>query len=189
MRSHLVALLLASTVACGSSPEPTLYALTATRGAVRTAPPKVIKVRSPSLAGYLDRSEIVRHVEGHRIALARNDDWGEPLGEMIGRVLALDLGERLPGSTVFADGGPVDATPDAVVSLDVLRFDAGADGEVVLVTDVSVQPGAERSRTAVRELRLHQRPAGSSPAEIVSTMSDLVAQLSDVIAALVGETA
>jgi uncharacterized lipoprotein YmbA len=169
---------------CGSTPEPTYYALAPTSGAAHAAAPHVIKVLTPAIAGYLDRSEIVRRVQGYRLSLTHGDSWAEPLASMIGRVVALDLSERFPNSIVFTDDGTADADPDALVSLDVLRFDEGSDGTLVLVTDVCVQRGGDRNSTAVRTLRFAQKPRSGATGDIVSAMSELVGLLSDAVAGL-----
>lgn len=117
---------------------------------------------TPALAGYLDRSEIVRRVQGYRLSLTQGDSWAEPLGSMIGRTV-----------------------PDALVSLDVLRFDEGADGKLVLIADVCIQRGSDRTATAVRAVVLSVQPKSGATGDIVSAMSDLIGQLSDAVAGLV----
>jgi uncharacterized lipoprotein YmbA len=182
VKRAIVAALLA-VAGCGSTPEPTYYALAPARGSARASAPHVIKVLTPALAGYLDRSEIVRRVQGYRLSLTHGDSWAEPLAAMIGRVVALDLSERLPNFTVFTDG-TADANPDALVSVDVLRFDEGPDGKLVLIADVCIQGGNDRTTTSVRSFVLTQKPKTGATCDIVSAMSDLVGQLSDAVVGL-----
>src|SRR5688572_27394277 len=86
---------------CGcSSPNTTYYALAAVSGTIRQASLGPVEVRRPRVAGYLDRTEILAQWDGQRIQLASNSGWGEPITAMIGRVLAEDLSDRLPGTIV-----------------------------------------------------------------------------------------
>ena len=167
---------------CGSSPEPTFYALAPTRGAENAAPVHVIEMRRPGVPGYLDRSDIVTGVASYRLRVANTERWGEPLGDMIARVLAQDLQQRLPGSVVFTEAGALAASPDALVEVDIQRFDAGQDGAVTLAAQVVVQSGQERALLATRSLRLSARSSGAGTAALAATMSALLGQLADQIA-------
>ena len=81
--------------ACGS-PNPNYYSIVARSGPTVPAGPKVVAVKDIGLASYLDRREIVRSSEGYRLDIMSNDWWGEPLGDMLGRVLVMELSQRLP---------------------------------------------------------------------------------------------
>jgi uncharacterized lipoprotein YmbA len=91
-------------VAC-ASPDPTIYTLEPIPGAVLSAPSQAIELRRPGLAGYLDRSDVILKDEGYRLDLNSQARWAEPIGDMIGRVLSEDLGQRLPSSMVFSPSG------------------------------------------------------------------------------------
>jgi uncharacterized lipoprotein YmbA len=171
--------------ACGSSPDPVYYSLAAnpmTPGAAHASWAHVIKLRRPALAGYLDRTDIVSRVANYRLHVASGDSWSEPLGDMIGRVLAEDLSQRLAGSVVFTEMSPISADPDAVVSVDIQRFDAGSDGTLTLRAEVAVERAKDRVPIAVETIELHGRPASSDTASLVAAMSDLVAQLAARVA-------
>lgn len=191
--------LLALATGCGSSPEPVFYALSPTRGVVQAqapAPPlpqpgapqpgapHAIRIRRPGLAGYLDRPEIVRRVVEFRLGVASNERWGEPLDMMVARVLAEDIQQRVPGASVFTAEGAITADPDATVEVDVQRFDVGETGEVNLVAQVAVERGATHTAAATQAVRLGARPKADTTAALVSTMSDLLGQMADQIAAM-----
>ena len=195
--------LLALATGCGSSPEPIFYALSPTRGVVQvqaqaqaqaqlspppgapqTGAPHAIRIRRPGLAGYLDRPEIVRRVVEFRLGVAANERWGEPLDMMVARVLAEDIQQRVPGASVFTAEGAITADPDATVEVDVQRFDVGETGEVNLVAQVAVERGATHTAAATQAVRLGARPKADTTAALVSTMSDLLGQMADQIAAM-----
>ena len=208
-RAHLSTLagaLLVLATGCGSSPEPIFYALSPTRsviqaqapapaqpspqagarqpGAAQAGAPHAIRIRRPGLAGYLDRPEIVRRVVEFRLGVASNERWGEPLDMMVARVLAEDIQQRVPGASVFTAEGAITADPDATVEVDVQRFDVGETGEVNLVAQVAVERGATHTAAATQAVRLGARPRADTTAALVSTMSDLLGQMADQIAAM-----
>ena len=57
---------------------------------------------------------------------------------MVNRVLVQDLSHRLPDSTVISETGAISGTPDATVSINVLRFDADRSGVEVLDAQISI---------------------------------------------------
>jgi uncharacterized protein len=169
-------------VGCGSSPEPAYYAMAPARGVAEPGWAHLIQLRRTALAGYLDRAEIVSRVSSYRLRVASGDSWSEPLGDMVGRLLGEDLADRLPGSIVFTEASPISADPDAVVSLDIQRFDMGDDGVVTLLAEVTVERPPSRSAVGSRRVELHLRPSGSSTSALVGAMSTLLGQLADDVA-------
>jgi len=167
---------------CGSSPEPIFFTMSPTRGETRTSWARVVEIRKPALAGYLDRSEIVRRVVAFRLRVASGESWSEPLAEMVGRVLGDDLATRLPGSTVFGEAGPISLDPDAVVSLDVQRFDVDEGGSVTLVAQFTIERPPSHSAIRGRRTELQAKLAGADTAALVGAMSNLMGRLADVIA-------
>lgn len=164
-----------------ASPEPAYYTLAPVPGPTRPGGPPTIEVRRPGLAAYLDRTDIVRRGDDYRLAIASGEQWGEPLDNLIGRVLAEDLTDRLPGSTVFSDDAI--SPHEAVVNLDVERFEADAKGTVTLLAQIAVQRGPNQPQTA-RSLRLTAPARSSSTPDMVAAMSQLLGQLADTIATL-----
>jgi uncharacterized lipoprotein YmbA len=179
------ALLLAPLLLAGcASPDPAIYTLRAVPGTAQGGGPVAIKLARPGLAGYLDRPEIVRDSASSQLTLRSGERWGEPLGDMIGRVLALDLSQRLPGSSVFTEAGTISVDPSATVEMDVQRFDLDASGVVVLLAQVAVEQGRQHDPSATRSLRLTAQPAGPSTPELVAAMSQVLGDLADQLAAL-----
>lgn len=167
---------------CSSSPEPAYYTLAASPGAPRAGGPRLVELRQPSIAGYLDRSELVRRDTGYKLDIRPGERWGEPFAAMVGRVLADDLNQRMPGATVFTAQGSLNPDPQATIDLDVLRFDLGSDGTVVLHAQVAVtrHGGAAQTRT----IEVQVKPASGTTADLVAAMSRAAGQLADGVAGM-----
>src|SRR6266850_1835296 len=84
--------------ACSSSPNPNYYSVAVRSGPTFPGGPKIVLLKDIGLASYLDRREIVRSSESYKLDIRANDWWGEPLGGLLGRVLAVELSQRLPNS-------------------------------------------------------------------------------------------
>ena len=170
--------------ACASSPDPTYYTLAPVPGAPQGAQtaPGPVELRRIGLAGYLDRAEIVRADSGYRLRLAHNDLWGEPLGDMIGRVLAQDLTQRLPGIAVISEAGAISAGGDRIVEVDIQRFDADRSGNVVLLAQTSVRRRGVEGSGLTSTVRFDVHPAGAGADALVAAMSAALGQLADSIA-------
>lgn len=166
---------------CGSAPT-TYYALAAVPGRPVWGGPAVVEIRRPGLAGYLDRSDIVKGQANYRLDVASTESWGEPLGDMIGRVLAQDLAQRLPGSSVFTEQGAISANPGARVEIDIDRFDASESTDVTLVAQVAIEAGRSHAALLTRNLRLSAHPGGPGTPFLVAAMSALLGALADQIA-------
>jgi uncharacterized lipoprotein YmbA len=178
MRAACLALLMVC-AGCGSSPNTAYYTLAAVSGTIRPASLGTVEVRRPGVAGYLDRAEILTQWDGHRLQLADNACWGEPIASMIGRVLAQDLTERLHGTIVFSAASDLSMQASSVIELALWKFDLGADGNVHLDALASVR-GAGQSST--RAITLQARPVTTDTGAVVEVMSRLLGQLADAVA-------
>ena len=172
------------TAARCASPDPAIYTLRAVPGVASGGGPSAVKLARPGLAGYLDRPEIVRDSAANRLALRSGERWGEPLGDMIGRVLAEDLSQRMAGSSVFTEAGSISVDAAATIELDIQRFDLDASGTVVLQAQVAVEPGRSHDPVGTRSIRLTLPPTSDSTSDLVGAMSTLLGQLADQIAAM-----
>jgi uncharacterized lipoprotein YmbA len=165
-----------------SSPDPTYYTLQPVPGTAVAVAPGSIEVRRPGLAGYLDRSDIVLKSAGYRLDVNSQLRWGEPLGDMIGRVLAQDLSQRLAGASVFTQSGAITTDAQARVEVDILNFDADAGGAVVLNAELAIERGTSHTPISTRHLSLTEQPAGPGAANLVASMSTLLGRLADQVA-------
>jgi uncharacterized lipoprotein YmbA len=176
----LAPLLLAS---CRSA-DPSLYTLAPARGVPRAGAPALVELRRPGIAGYLDRSEIVRANTPYQLQMQSGQRWGEPFGDMVARVLAEDLNNRLPGTSVFTSTGAITADAGARVELDLQRFDADASGQVQLLAQVAVTRGGNRAAAKAQTIRITVTPASSATADYVAALSRALGEAADQIAAL-----
>jgi uncharacterized lipoprotein YmbA len=172
----------AGLLAACASPDPTFYALQTIPGSSVALARTVVEVRRPGLAGYLDRSDIVLKNAEYRLKVDSQLRWGEPLGDMIGRVVTEDLSQRLSGTTVFSDAGAISADADFRVEVNVERFDEDSGGSVVLAAEIAVERGRTHHPVAARHLTVSALPAGPGAGALVAAMSGLLAQLSDDVA-------
>jgi uncharacterized protein len=139
-----------------------------------------------SLAGYLDRPQIVTRPAADKIDLAEFDQWGEPLRDAIARVLAEDLSRQLPAAkiSVFPWRG-LEAIRYQVV-VDVTRFDGPAGGDTALEARWRILDAASGKEAAAKTTRLAEPAGGPEYSMAVSAMSRALGLLSrDIAQALV----
>ncbi len=165
-----------------ASPDPALYTLDVRPGQTRAGARRVIVVRSVGLPRYLDRPEIVRNSGEARMRVSANDWWGEPLGVMLKRVLARDLAQRLPGSNVLADGGPISVRPDLEVEVEFERFDREPSGLIVLAGHVALAGGTGGG--VLQRLNVVVPANGPATRDQVDAMSDALGQAAEIISRL-----
>jgi uncharacterized protein len=179
MRRSVIALCLL--VGCTRSSDPRLYTLVAEQSRTTYPPSVAIEVRRPSIAGYLDRREIVLGVAHDQLELSRAAHWAEPLDAMIGRVLAADLALRLPNSRVFSDLGSLAAVPEARVDVEIQRFDRGSDG-LVLRALVALRRAPQSASVQLEAIALTQPVSEGDTDAVVRAMNVLLGQLADKLA-------
>ena len=182
-RDVLIAPALMALWGCASA-DPAIYTLRAVSGQPIGGAPATIKLARPGLAGYLDRPEIVRDSSANRLRLNSGERWGEPVGDMFGRVLALDLSQRLPGSSVFTEAGTISVDAAATVEIDIQRFDLDTSGVVVLLAQVAVEQADSHDPSTTRSLRETVTPSGPGTPELVTAMSVALGQMADQIAGI-----
>jgi uncharacterized lipoprotein YmbA len=172
--------------ACGHSPQPRLYTLRARPGGVVSSPSLLVEVRRPSLAGYLDRREIVRSVAAHELILEPRAIWAEPLDGVLGRVLAADLALRLPQSQVFHELSNLSASPALRVEVAIDGFDQREGDSLELRALVLVQRHGDR-RAAPQRVALRGRIEGTSTSALVQAWEELLGRLADELARMLAE--
>ncbi|OFW98308.1 MAG: hypothetical protein A3D94_04765 [Alphaproteobacteria bacterium RIFCSPHIGHO2_12_FULL_66_14] len=169
--------------ACGASPDPVLYTVAVRPGPARPAGPRVVQLRDIGLASYLDRKEIVRSSEDYKLGVMANAWWGEPLGSLLGRVLVVELSQRLPNSKIYSESGAINADPNAVVGVNIQRLDTDKAGTLVLLAQAAVEFNRPK-RSAARNFAITKPLPTPDVAGQVAATSDAVAELADGIAAL-----
>jgi uncharacterized lipoprotein YmbA len=140
-----------------------------------------------SLAGYLDRPQIVTRPAADKIDLSEFDQWGEPLRDGISRVLAEDLSRQLPSAkiSIFPWRGLEAVRYQLIV--DVTRFDGPAAGETALEARWRVLDAASGKEVAAKTSRLAEPTGGPGYTMTVSSMSRALGALSrDIAQTLLG---
>ncbi len=169
--------------ACGASPEPNYYTIVSRTGPTLPRGPKVVLLKDIGLASYLDRREIVRSSESYKLDIRANDWWGEPLAGLIGRVLVVELSQRLPSSTIYAESGAITADHNCIVGVNIQRLDADKAGSLILVAQVAAEFNRPR-RTAARTFTISKPLATPDTPGLVAAISDALGELADGIATL-----
>lgn len=174
----LVSLLLL--VGCGST-QPKYYTLTPWPGVPQGGGPLNVEVQTPVVADYLKRDYIVLNNTDYQLHLAQSAAWAEPLSDAIGRNLALDLSQRLPGSNVYTANSGFATAAKASVAINVSRFAEGASGRAEINAMVSVQR-PDASTADIRSLHFVMSLADKSTGALVASLSQLLGQMADDIA-------
>jgi uncharacterized lipoprotein YmbA len=145
----LLALVLAG---CGGTPPSRYYLMDAgPPPASEQAAGPVIFVDRALVAAYADRSPMVVRRGTTEVVFAEFDAWAEPLAGQITTVLADALGNRFGRANVLPTPGRRDREPDFRVSIEVLRFEIGTDGQALLDARWTLLGGpTERFETAGR---------------------------------------
>jgi uncharacterized lipoprotein YmbA len=180
-RRGFMSLLPPLALAACSSPEPGLYVIAVRPGTAMPSGPPVVQLRDIALPSYLDRREIVRSSEDYKIGLRSNDWWAEPLGAMLGRVLSVELSQRLPSSNVYREGGAINADPNAVVAVNVQRLEVDQSRTLQFLAQVAVEFNRPR-RTASRTFTIGKPVSAATVVAEVAATSDAVGELADGIA-------
>ena len=170
-------------LAACSSPNPAIYTIGVQPGPVVGNGPKIIELRDIGLAGYLDRPHIVRSSEGNRLEVMANDTWGEPLGGLIGRVLAVELAQRLPDSNVYGERSAISIGADAVVQVNIQRMDVGSDGALMLLAQAAVK-FKNKKPPAARTFSISKPLDAMTTASEVAAISAAIGELADGIAVM-----
>jgi len=101
-----------------------LTSLPAPDASVAPAAPELVVGLGPiTLPSYLDRIQIVRREATNQLSFNDRERWGQPLEDGFARVLADDLVTLLGSKTVFRPPWRARDTLDAIVEIDVTRFE------------------------------------------------------------------
>jgi uncharacterized lipoprotein YmbA len=156
-----------STTACLGSPQVDASAFFLLSPPPADAPgtdvPVSIGIGPVWLPGYLDRPQIVTRLSDNEIALAEADRWAEPLADNLVRTLEETLAGLLPGSTYVDFPWYPAGAPDYALALEVRRFEADAEGAVMLDATWTLSRAAARvDRRAVRMVVQAEAPDRAS---------------------------
>ena len=170
----------------GSTPPTQLYllpSLTAPAPPPAAAGPRVLTlgVGPVTVPPYLDRPQLVTRTSRAKLTLADLDQWAAPLPDTIARALAENLALLIPTDRVVLYPWSRTLDPDAQVTVEVLQFDRGPGGQVVLVARWSLldHDGKEQ---VLRTSRLSQAVGGTDAEATVTAMGRTLEVLAQDIA-------
>ncbi len=172
---------------CASSPPTRFYVLPSLTGA-ETAPlaPQhdlTLGVGPVTLHPYLDRPQIVTRASRARLTLGEFDQWGAPLRDSVARSLAENLSLLVPTDRVVLHPWARTTVPDYQVTVDVLQFDAGSGGEVILAARWQIL-NADEKALVMRKSRVTAAAGGHEYEATVTAMGRTLDVLSRDIAAV-----
>ena len=161
----------------------TLSTVTEPNVAKQSAEGLVIGLGPISLPQYLDRPDIVTREGANQMRLAEFHKWSEPLEPLLARTMAEDLYALLDASDVIPIPQRGDIPLDRVVEIDIGRFDADADGRVVLDARWRIYRGDNETLLASGRSQVTEQGAPVPDYDsIVAAMSRAVGQASEEIA-------
>ena len=136
------------------------------------------------LPGYLDRSQIVTRTSADQVELSMFHRWAEPLEEGISRILAEEIGARVPTERIvtFPWRGVVARTIQYQVVVAVLRFDGRPGGDVTLDARWRIL-GRDGDELALRRSTVIEAAAGRGYESLVAAMTRALVTLGQEIAA------
>ena len=124
---------------CASTTQPSkfyvLSALTqpeATTQVTTSDADMLIGIGPITLPAYLNRSQIVTRTSENELKLAEFHLWAEPLKENISRVLMESLSNLLNTNRIVIYPWRASISVAYQITLDVVRFDVGSDGNAVM---------------------------------------------------------
>ena len=180
----LICIALAVSSGCGTTPTARFYALSAQDGAVSSATsPLVVAVGPVEMPEYLDRPQIVTRVGDNRLSVDEFNRWGGRLEEEITSVLTRLLGQRLGTQHVYSYPSRVSAETDYRIVLALRRFDGILGGEVSLDVAWSLIDDRSGEVVMIRQASYRQMSEGTDFDAYAATLSAVLAQLGDDLAA------
>ncbi len=192
---HLISLVLAALfiflVGCGSSPPTRFYVLHSMD--VKESPESSgagcvsIGVGPVRVAEYLERPQIVTRVTPHEIMIADFDQWAEPLGQNISRVLADNLSALLCTTMVVVFPWKGSVPLDFQVEVDILRLDGNPGKDASLeVQWMALDLRKAKRVVAFKKLSFTEPTGGQDYRALVAAESHNLEVLSRDIAATIG---
>jgi uncharacterized lipoprotein YmbA len=173
---------------CASSPPTRLYVLPSLTSTDTVAPAVQrnfsIGVGPVTLHPYLDRPQIVTRASRAKLILAGFDHWAASLRDLVTRALAENLSLLVPTDRVVLHPWSRTTEPDYQVTVEVMQFDAGPGGEVVLAAHWRILSTNEKE-LVMRKSRFTAAAGGQEYEATVTAMGRTLDALSrDMAAAL-----
>ncbi|MBE9537643.1 MAG: membrane integrity-associated transporter subunit PqiC [Proteobacteria bacterium] len=189
-KSFIVAVSLPLILAgCGTTPASKFYLLSAEAGHFPSGSSPSLGVGPIEIPEYLNRNALVYNREGNRLHIANFERWAEPLDSSISRVIRLNLASLLDTQNVQSFPWSKSDAPQYGVEVTVLNLDAN-DQRARLVAEWHIYRAQKNRATILRrviELDYTMSAGAVTAAEVAPAYSNLLLQLSEIIAAAISE--
>ncbi len=192
-RSAFPAALLALLLGGCASTEPARFYVLAPVAAPGSSPvtgqPNLgVGVGPVEIPELLNRPQIVTRAGDHERRLAGFDRWAEPLADNVAGVLAENLASLLASERVTVFPWRPSTPLDAQVEVEVIRLDADAAGQCVLVARWTLLDPAGKTLLS-RRTEYRETTASTETEAVVAALSRALAALSRDVAAALAELA
>jgi uncharacterized lipoprotein YmbA len=165
-----------------------LNTVTASKGAVgssRSTPAVSLGVGPVVLPQHLDRPQIVTHLSHNKVDLNEFNQWAGSLRGNFSEVLAENLSTLIPTNRISLYPWKRSTRIDYQVAVHVDRFDVMADGDASLIARWSISGSDDNGALLERKSTISKPVTTQSYEAKVSTMSQLIEDLSKEIAAAI----
>ena len=168
-------------LSCGTSPETRFYTLSAEPANIKSIDSRkiLIGVDSVTVAGYVERPQIVTTKEDTEISMSEYNRWAEPLAYSMQRAVAQNLSKYFKNGMakpLSSDRGSY----DYIVRIELNKFDGRFGGTAQLDAWWTVLN--KDNKVVAREHSALSAPLGHDYNDLVSRQNDLLAALSGQIA-------
>lgn len=169
----------------GTSPHTHFYALQTAAAPLKVAsmPELSLGLGPVVLPDTLDRPQIVSRNAAYRLELAEFHRWAGDLNANLSRLVVVRLMGALGTDRVFLHPWARHRKLDYQARVDVLRFDGTLGGDAKLAGTWTLLDGDGRRELYLEAFAIKGSVSGSEHRDMVATLSALVVQLADRIAA------
>lgn len=176
-------LLLALTLCLASCAAPKSFYVLSAEGPAPSGGGTGIGVGPVSVAGYLDRANLVFQESGNRMSVAEDHRWAGDLQENISRVMATNLGRKMGTGNVRVYPWGSDTELRYQISLDIRQLHATSDGDAVIDAAWRVYSLPDRRMIASKSWSGTEDLKVDGYDEMAAAESRLLARLAGEIAA------
>jgi len=194
MKRVVIVLMLGSILmsGCGGSKPARFYTLTPRPQPVQlierpVEEDPVVALGPISFPDFLLRPQIATYVRGNQLDYADYDRWAEPLIDNFTRVMGENLSGAIPTRFVLPYPQPGSIQFDYKITVAVSEFALDTSGTILLTARWNIATGGDQSSldrdlTTVSAPVAFEKPDKIDYNKLVQTMSDLVNELSRIIA-------
>lgn len=190
---HLIALYLIAAMlpvlgGCATAPPSRFYILSPVAADAAASPPgrtAAVGIGPVELPKYLDRPQIAVRSGAHELLYSETHRWAEALQDNVTDVLAENLALLVPTDKVTVFPWGRSTTIDYQVVAEISRFDADANGKVVLSANWILYREGSREVVAQHKSTFTEPASDTGYTEIVAAQSRALAALSREIASAI----